>query len=105
MLGSDDAPGRLQDIDGAVLVGEVAVDEVENGVDGHGLLLRLGGLNGGGFREGEDGFGLSDEPAGGTGDGVFDGGKVFEAGEDVDLTLMMSLSMRGERTAAMARSM
>ena len=84
-LGSDDAPGRLQDIDGAVLVGEVDVHEVENGVDGHGLFLRLGGLNGGRFRGGEGGFGLSDESAGGTGDGVFDDGKVVEAGEDVDL--------------------
>ena len=84
-LGSDDAPGRLQDKDGSVLVGEVAVHKVKNGVDGHVLLLRLGSLNGGGVREGEGGFGLGDEFAGRTGDGVFDGIKGGEAGEDVDL--------------------
>jgi len=84
-LGSDDALGRLQDIDGAVLIGKVAVHEVENGVDGHEPFLRLGSLNGGGVREGEGGLGFGDESAGATGNGTFDDVKVLEASEDVDL--------------------
>jgi len=47
--------------------------------------LRLGSLNGGKVREAKGGFGRGDKFAGRTRDGVFDGVKGVEAGEDVDL--------------------